>query len=167
MVDFIYTLDYDDTPDDNRLLCNTKIYEAADYYLLPHLAELAVENFKKAISEHWSMDHFRKALQYIYTGVAFPNTVLQALLIKTAVIHAKEVTPDPAFTAMLIELPALSRDFTVNLLSANANFNRFVSYRCRYMGCDYTWAGPLPNYGKVKCQKEHCPYISPDQFQFV
>lgn len=106
MLNFLYIEDYNDSlgdaSNDGQLLCNTKLYEAAHFYLLPELQKLAIKKFEITLFGYdWSMEGLREALQYISNSTDFPDTALQVILLHAATDNADEVANDTAFLNML------------------------------------------------------------------
>lgn len=117
-MNFIYTLKYDDTTSpDGVFLCNAKMYEVADFYIIPSLQKLAITKFQDSATTHWSNEQFLQAVEYIYDSATPQHELPRSIAMQIATDNSKDLLANPAFINMLLNIEKLKRDFTLSLLS--------------------------------------------------
>lgn len=102
LLNYLYTFDYSDTDTDIGLLvCNAKIYEAADFYLIPELKKLAAEKFIHAAKSFWMTHHFLKGADWVYTHEPLLGDLgdnLRNIVLNTILRHSDELL-NPSMSA--------------------------------------------------------------------
>jgi hypothetical protein len=156
MVFYIYSLEYSDetaTSDNNKLVCNAKMFEAAEFYIIPHLQKLAAAKFKTAVSETYAVDYFLEAIRVIYANPTIDHT-LRNLVAEACVKEHSTLIAHQGFIDVLSDIPELGKDLVLNLLPAAAKadklsmFDNMYKKTCRY--CETQWVQTL-SYGQMYC----------------
>jgi hypothetical protein len=125
-------LQYDDTTlSEHYLVCNAKVYEAAEFYVIPSLIKLAVAKFEVAATRQWSSYQFLKVVDYIYDSTLSSYEQLRAIVIQIAVTNQKELLEDEGFTELLSNYAELGKDFTIRLLPVAKKIENLMKAMCR------------------------------------
>jgi hypothetical protein len=133
LITFKYTLEHHDTRiKEGPLLCSIKIYEAADFYVIPHLVKLAFKALKKSLRDHWSCEDFLQCLEYVYSN-DFSYSELRDIVIKGGLRHSDELASSQQLTEMLSRKPELAKDFAFSMLPKVAKLTKF--FQCE--DCNY------------------------------
>lgn len=128
LLEYLYTFDYSVTTTDlGPLVCNAKIYEAADFYLIPELKKLAAERFIHAANSFWMSRHFLDGVECVYTHDTLSGDLgkeLRNIVLRTIFDHSDELlepsitsgSTDKTLSGLLLDIPELGRDLTVQYL---------------------------------------------------
>jgi len=128
MVLYIYSLDYSDettTSDNNKLVCNAKLFQAAEFYIIPHLQKLAVTKFETAVSEAYVVDQFLGAIEVIYANPTI-DPALRNLVADVCVKQHSTLIAYQGFIDMLSNTPELGKDLTLSFLPAAAKVEQLT-----------------------------------------
>lgn len=147
MLNFCYTLEYDDFKFTEPMLSNIKVYAVAAYYDLSSLQTIAATKSKKAAtpgSLH-SAD-FLKSVALIYERL-FHDKSLRDIVIDLTIDHSKtaldaslEGVVSPTLKELMDGSLELSKDFALALLPGRTKFAKFRKFKCPDSTCNDVWA---------------------------
>lgn len=121
MIDFLYTLDYDDRPSSSvvaeeakqqqqqarasdqasSLLVNAKVYIIADKYELEALKSFACTKYKKVLSNTWNSPFFPESACHVLENTMETDRPLRDVIVRVASEHAKDLLDRDDFVEML------------------------------------------------------------------
>lgn len=124
MMDFLYTLDYDDRPSSSMaeaanlkasLLVNTKVYNIADKYELEALKEFACTKYQQVLSNTWNGPVFLESACHVLENTMEANRMLRDVVVQVASDHARELLIHDEFFKMLKNHPDISWEVLRNV----------------------------------------------------
>jgi hypothetical protein len=107
MVDFLYSLDYDDHRQDETaveeppLVVNAKVYIIADKYNIQSLKEWAVTKYNELLPVTWNNTSFAESARIILENTLESDFMLREVIIRKASDHAKVLLDRGEFVALL------------------------------------------------------------------
>ena len=163
MLQFFYTLDYQDGPkmpegSTHNLAIHASVYRIAEKYEIMPLKDLAKQKFEKMIKGHWKDPSLPTAIQVIHNTTPSSDRGLRDILTRSIKGHVKELLVKPDFAGIIKSYG----DFAIDLINAafNAEGNKTQEYKLtRLVDHGYT----CDNCGReclVQCT--HCARIWTD-----
>lgn len=146
---FIYTFDYDNQIhlhilEGSRLLINTDLYSAADFYDIQPLKTQAIAKFNAAAAQFWEEEeeYFPATVQKIYATTVESDRGLRDPAIKLAIKHCTELLKpelnhSPTFMEVLSNNAEVGKDLALASLPTATQFTGWVKRRC--IGCNHVW----------------------------
>lgn len=150
MLDFVYTMDYDDgTPSASSpsafdvtavdstwepLTTNAQIYVTADIYDIPELKQLATEKYRVAAQEKWNTPYFSKSLQLIYDNTRPEDKDIKKVALEIIKKRLNALLDRGEFTAVLKENGELAFE-VLRRIAQPPRFEGSVQYQCRSSIC--------------------------------
>lgn len=120
MIDYLYTLDYDDRPSSSMvaeeakqqqqaratdqapsLLINAKVYIIADKYELEALKWFACSKYKKVLWNTWNTPFFPESACHVLENTMETDRLLRDVIVRVASEHAKDLLDRDEFVEML------------------------------------------------------------------
>lgn len=121
MIDYLYTLDYDDRPSSSivaeeakhdqqhgpgshqapSLLVNAKVYIIADKYEVEALKWFAGTKYKKILSNTWNTHFFPESACHVLENAMKTDRLLRDVIVRVASEHVKELLDHDDFVEML------------------------------------------------------------------
>lgn len=119
MIDFLYTLDYDDRPSSSvvaeeakqqqactsdqasSLLVNAKVYIIADKYGLEALKWFACTKYTKVLTNTWNSPFFPESACHVLENTMESDRPLRDVIVRVASEHAKDLLDRDDFVDML------------------------------------------------------------------
>lgn len=121
MIDYLYTLDYDDRPSSSivaeeaeqdqqqgpasyqapSLLINAKVYIIADKYEIEALKWFACTKYKKILSTTWNTHFFPESACHVLENTMETDRLLRDVIVRVASEHVKDLLDHHDFVEML------------------------------------------------------------------